>query len=189
MLLAAAIIVAAGRPEYSHGRQTLSELGAVGRPGAVWMNALGIVPAGFLVLVCSLALRAEFGRNWRSTAGTILLGAGGASLGGSGLTPWQGGLPPNFSIPGNVLHATLALAGFLLIALAPMFFGLEARRAGAAGWSRMSIAASLAILCLAFAPGSYPGATQRAALGVFYVWLVALSLRSQPANQVRAAQA
>ena len=86
------------------------------------MNWLGIVPAGFLIPICAPSLYRAFGRGRRSATGSILLGAGGACLGGSGLTPWQGGLPPDFSIPGNVLHLSLALTGFLLLALAPLFF-------------------------------------------------------------------
>jgi hypothetical protein len=52
-LTIATVVVAAGRPDYLHVRQTPSELGAVGRAGAVWMNRLGIVPAGALVLACA----------------------------------------------------------------------------------------------------------------------------------------
>ena len=178
VLATAAVVVGAGRPEYSHLRQTLSELGAVGRPGAVWMNRLGILPAGALVFACAPVFYRGFGPGWRSAAGAVLLGAGGACLGGSAMTPWQGGLPPDFSIPGNVLHATLAITGFLLIGLAPLFFGLQARlRTELEDWSIPSLAASVATLALAFVPpGKYPGALQRAALLVFYGWLSAVSI-------------
>jgi hypothetical protein len=47
ILFVASMAFAAGRPEYSHLRQTLSELGTRGRPGVIWINWLGIVPAGF----------------------------------------------------------------------------------------------------------------------------------------------
>jgi hypothetical protein len=166
-------MVALKRPEYSHLRQTLSELGAVGRPGAVWMDRLGILPAGVLVLTCAPSLCRRFGHGWRSATGAVLLGAGGACLGGSALTPWQGGLPPDFSIPGNVLHGTLAILGFLLIGTAPLFFGLHARhRSQLVRWSVRSLSASVVILALAFVPpGAYPGAFQRAALLLFYAWL------------------
>jgi hypothetical protein len=68
--------------------------------------------------------------------------------------------------------------GFLLIALAPLFFGLQARSAvGLSQWSRSSFGASALIFILAFAPpGAYPGALQRAALVVFYAWLCAVSI-------------
>ena len=178
VLTIATVMVALGRPEFSHLRQTLSELGTVGRPGAVWMNRLGILPAGALVLTCAPSLYRRFGQGWRSATGAVLLGVGGACLGGSALTPWQGGLPPDFSIPGNVLHAALAIAGFLLIGTAPLFFGLQARqRSQLARWSVPSLAASVVILALAFVPpGAYPGAFQRAALLVFYAWLSAVSI-------------
>jgi hypothetical protein len=77
-----------------------------------------------------------------------------------------------------VLHAILALAGFLFIGLAPLFFGLHARhRPRLTQWSHISIAASATILVLAFVPpGAYPGALQRAALIVFYAWLSTVSI-------------
>lgn len=178
VLAIATIVVAAGRPDYSHLRQTLSELGAVGRPGAVWMNRLGIFPAGVPVLICAASLYRRFGHGWRSATGAMLLGVGGACLAGSSLTPWQGGLPPDFSILGNVLHITLALTGFLAIGLAPFFFGLQARRSReVARWAVPSISASAVVVALAFVPpGAYPGAFQRAALLVFFIWLSAVSL-------------
>ena len=66
VLTIAMVMVALGRPQFSHLRQTLSELGAVGRPGAVWMNRLGILPAGALVLTCAPSLYRSFGHGWRS---------------------------------------------------------------------------------------------------------------------------
>src|SRR5215469_1038509 len=48
-----------------------------GRPGAIWMNWLGIVPAGFLIPVCAPSLYCAFGRGRRSATGSTLLGAGG----------------------------------------------------------------------------------------------------------------
>jgi hypothetical protein len=178
LLSVTSLAVAAGRPEYSHVSQTLSELGARGRAGALWMNWFGIVPAGFLIPVCAPGLYRAFGKGRNSTTGSILLGAGGACLGGSGLTPWQGGLPPDLSIPGNVAHLSLAVAGFLLIALAPLLFGLQARSTlPLSQWSRMSFAASVLTFVSAFAPSrAYPGALQRAALILFYTWLSAASI-------------
>jgi hypothetical protein len=59
-----------------------------------------------------------------------------------------------------------------------LFFGLQARRRSElARWSAASIAASVAILVLAFVPpGSYAGALQRTTLLVFYVWLATVSI-------------
>ena len=51
VLATTSILVASSRPEYSHVTQTVSELGTVGRRGAIYMNWLGVIPAGALVLL------------------------------------------------------------------------------------------------------------------------------------------
>jgi hypothetical membrane protein len=178
-LATATIVVAQQRPDYSHLTQPLSELGTVGRPAAVWMNRLGVVPAGLLVLLSAPAVRRAFGAGKWSTAGATALGVGGMCLAATGLSPWQGGLPPDFSIPGNVVHLVCALAGFLLIALAPIGFAVHARRVPALQRaSRLSLVAGLTTLTLAFwpLPGAYLGAFQRATLAVFFTWLALVCL-------------
>ena len=179
VLATATIAVAQQRLDYSHLTQTLSELGTVGRPAAAWMNRLGVVPAGLLVLLSAPAVRRVFGPGGWSTAGAIALGGGGMCLAATGLSPWQGGLPPDFSITGNVVHLVCALAGFLLIALAPIGFAVHAWRVPALRRAaRLSLAAGLTTLTLAFwsLPGAYLGAFQRATLAAFFVWLAAVCL-------------
>ena len=174
VLATTTMFVASARPEYSHLTQTLSELGTVGRRGAAAMNWLGVIPSGALVLVSAPGLYAAFGASRLSAAAAILLGAGGACLGATGLTPWQGGLPADLKIAGNVLHLSFALAGFALIGMAPLMFGLHARRVpGLRKWSTASLAAAAATFAFAFwpVPGSFVGAFQRAALIVFFTWL------------------
>src|SRR5215467_8490071 len=90
VLATAAILVAWPRPDYSHLRNTLSELGMAGAPAAAWMNYAGIVPAGLLVSVSALAVYRAFGAGTSSIAGGILLALGGAGLAASALSPWRG---------------------------------------------------------------------------------------------------
>lgn len=179
VLATVTIVVAQQRPDYSHLTHTLSELGTVGRPAAVWMNRLGVVPAGVLVLLSVPAVRRRFGAGAWATAGAIALGGGGVCLAATGLSPWQGGMPPDFSIPGNIVHLVCALAGFLLIALAPIGFAIHAWRVPAMRRaSRLALAAGLLTLTLAFwpLPGASLGAFQRATLATFFAWLAASCL-------------
>ena len=76
ILFVASMAVAAGRPEYSHLRQTFSELGTRGRPGAIWMNWLGIVPA---IVIGVAAVMFIFSRRAQSSAYTQAEGQPGAA--------------------------------------------------------------------------------------------------------------
>jgi len=174
VLVAVALGVASGRADYSQASQTLSELGAIGRPGAATMNWFGIIPAGVLITLSSPVVAAWFGRGTLSRIGGVMLGAGGLLLSASALTPWRGGLPRALRESANARHLVLAAAGFVLIGLAPLCFGLHGSRSSshrARSW--LSIVAGVLILALAAGQVEtrYQGAFQKGALAVFYAWL------------------
>jgi len=178
VLATAAIIIASHRPEYSHVRNTLSELGMVGAPDAAWMNAAGIIPAGILVTASALAIYRAFGTGSWSITGGILLALGGACLAASALSPWRGA-PMDFTPLTNKLHFIFAMAGFAAISLAPLFFSLHARgTASLRNWFLPSLAAAISVFVLGFWPiqGNYRGIFQRASLGIFYFWLSAICI-------------
>jgi len=173
VLAATTIVVAQQRPEYSHIRNTLSELGMVGAPNATWMNLAGIIPAGILVTLAAGAVHRAFGIGRFSKAGAVFLGFGGLSLAASALSPWRGA-PMDFTTLTNVLHAILAMVGFASISIAPLLLSLHARRSATIQeWCVPSLVAAAGIATLAFWPSEerYLGVFQRAALGVFYLWL------------------
>lgn len=58
LALATPLLGGALRPGYSHCAQYISELGEIGAPHAAWVNRLGFLPIGLLVLLfCALAAR------------------------------------------------------------------------------------------------------------------------------------
>jgi hypothetical membrane protein len=177
VLATAMFVIAAGRPDYSHLRQTISELGSVGRPGARWMNLAGVVPAGLLLLLSVPAVHSVFGPGRLSAAGAFSLALAGACLMGTGLSPWAGA-PGDFSAFSSKLHTVLAVLGFLALPLVPLLFGVHAGRVPALhAWHLPSLIAGGAILVLGFMPiPAYLGAFQRAALTSFFLWLTAVSL-------------
>src|SRR5215470_15365027 len=130
VLAAATTIIAWQRPDYSHLRNTLSELGMVGAPAAAWMNGAGIIPAGFLVTASALAIYRAFDAGSWSIAGGVVLGLGGTCLAASALSPWRGAAM-DFSVLTNKLHFIFAILGFASIAVAPLFFSLHARGSAA----------------------------------------------------------
>jgi len=181
LLATTTVIIAARRPEYSHLRQTISELGEVGKPGAVWMNVFGVVPAGALVALSAPSVRLAYGVGRLSTFAAILLAVAGLSLGASGLTPWQGGLPPDLTILGNRLHLMCAVLGFALLALAPACFALHASRVESRrSWAAPTLGAAVGVAITSFWPAAsgYVGALQRLALAFFYAWLMTVCLRT-----------
>lgn len=191
VLVTATLVVSAQRPEYSHLRNTISELGVAGARSATWMNVGGILPAGVLVIVSALAVYRTLGEGSLSTAASLVLGLGGACLAASALSPWHGPANMDLTILANRLHFIFAIAGFLSISIAPLLFGLRARLLPAVhGWLWPSLAASLGVFILGFWPrqGDHRGAFQRASLLMFYLWLSSLCLwmivhRLRPSGQ------
>jgi hypothetical protein len=178
LLTATTLVVAAGRPEYSHARQTLSELGAVGQEGAVWMNLAGIIPAGVLVAAASLPLFRSLGNGLLARAGAIVLAIAGLSLAGTAVVPLAGG-PGHGTPQQSVTHLALAIAGLFGLAMAPLLFALHAHRHRPVRvWFWPSLVAGLVtFLCaVSIAWTAEPGLYQRAAFAAFYVWLIAVSV-------------
>ena len=178
VLLTTVLLVAGQRPEYSHARQTISELGTAGRLNAVWMNWAGIIPAGVLLIVAAVPLSRAFGRSTLGmTAGSTLALAGAAFV-VAGAFPWVGG-PGDLLSSSSRIHLVAAVTGFIGLAVAPVLFGLQARRT-AARWFRPSLVAGTAVFLLAFWPaqGDAGGLFQRASLVTFYSWLIAASIRT-----------
>ena len=180
VLAIAAAFVAAQRPDYSHVKDAISELGAVGRPYATLMNLAGIIPAGLLTMLAAPAVHACFGTSRLSRAGEIVLAFAGVGFVGTALFAWTGA-PTDLSSTNNKFHLAFALSGFFFLALAPLLFGLHARR-NARDRTRalLSIATALAVFMLGFLlpRPPYLGIFQRGALTVFFVWLIAISLQS-----------
>jgi hypothetical membrane protein len=180
VLAVAAAFVAAQRPEYSHVRDALSELGAVGRPYARLMNATGIIPSGLLTIISAPAVYAHFGTGRLSRAAEIVLAVAGVGFIATAVFAWEGA-PTDLSSTNNKLHLAFALSGFLCLAVAPLLFGLQARRrAGQRTRMLFSLSTALGVFVLGFIlpRPPYMGLFQRGALLVFFVWLVAMCAAS-----------
>jgi hypothetical membrane protein len=180
VLAIATIAIAAGRPDYSHLRNTISELGAVGRPGAVLMRFAGNATAGALAALAAVPLSRSLGPGGFARAGAVALALAGAAIVGTAIFPWTGAAN-DLSSASSKLHLVFALAGFLLLALNPLLFGLQLRRTpDSRGLFMFSMACAALTFVFAFllAWPPYLGATQRAALVSFYLWLVVVSWRA-----------
>jgi len=177
VLAAATILVAAGRPDYSPVRDAISELAAVGRPGGALARWLGVIPAGLLTALAAPAAYGFFGPGGLARWGAATQALAGLAFVGTGLSPWVGAAT-DLTPAQNQLHLTLALAGFALLGLAPLLFGLHRRAPAGRWWSWGSLAAAAAVFAFGFGLARPPdlGLFQRAALAIFYIWLVAVCL-------------
>jgi len=177
LLASVTLLVAAGRPDYSPVRDAISELAAVGRPGGVIARWLGVVPAGVLTALAAPAAYGVFGPGGLSRWGAAAQALAGLAFVGTGLAPWVGGAT-DLAPAQNQLHLMLALAGFALLGLAPLLFGLHRRAPVGHGWSWGSLAASAAVFAFGFGLARPPdlGLFQRAALASFYIWLIGVCL-------------
>ena len=174
VLASIAAIVSSHRPDYSHLRNTLSDLGAVGAPNAVLMDWGGVIPAGLLTAFSAIALQRALGAGAWSVASIAMLVLGGAGLAATAMSPWRGD-PSDLTLLPNRLHLVFALTGFLCIALAPLFFAFAARATPLLRvWFLPSLGAGIGVLAMAFWPlqGDYRGFFQRAALAIFFLWLL-----------------
>jgi hypothetical membrane protein len=169
-------VVAAHRPDYSHIKSALSELGAVGRPHATFMNLAGIIPAGVLTALSGPAIYSVFGKSRLSRAGEIALILAGIGFIGTALFAWRGS-PNDLSVTNNKLHLTFALSGFFCLALAPLLFGLQARKNSRERfWFSILVSALIFVFGFVLPRPPYLGLFQRGALTVFFVWLIAASV-------------
>ncbi len=73
------------QPGYDHLAQAISELGAVGAPNAIIMNAVGFVPSGLLIVAFALGLHRGIRGEKRSKMGPALLALVGAGIAGAGI--------------------------------------------------------------------------------------------------------
>src|SRR4051812_9028595 len=87
LFVAAVLMFGALRPSYSHAKNTISELGALGTPNAAPWNVIGFIVPGLLLAVAGGAIAVSVGSN-RSRTHTIarwLLVVSGLAIAGQGI--------------------------------------------------------------------------------------------------------
>lgn len=181
VLYAAAVaIFAALRDGYSHLSGTLTELGAVGTPNAVFFNATGVV-LGVLLLAFAVGLHRGIGEGG-SRIGPALLALGGVSIAGASVFPANLEDPEAFT---GLMHSIAALIGVGLI-VAPLF--LFRRLRGVDAWRDLAsyslwtgVVAVLVVvvfqLLLLGEESPFLGAVQRLSDGILLLWVGVLAVR------------
>ena len=189
-LMMVAFLIVAGllTPGYSHVADTVSQLGADGRPHPEVMNA-GFIAYGLLINGFAYGLYRQLGRGKGAKAIWVSLGISGAGLLLAGIfhvDPKMLGAPPADSpvtLEGG-LHAGFAQVAFLAFAVAIMIFAWTVSLDPAwRGFTGMSLAvvflySVVAVMFWSDVAVSIEGALQRSFFGIAVVWVEAVSLRS-----------
>ncbi len=174
------VILAALRPGYSHLSGTISGLGAVGAPNAVFVTA-DFVVLGALLVAFAVGLHRGIGEGRGSRVGPALL-----AVGGVGFVLW--GFPADFEDPQSFTALVHGIGGFIAFALivAPFFVSRRLRRVDA--WRDLSsyslvtgvVAVPVfvvSLILIGVEDSSIIGAVQRLFFGVLLLWVVILAVR------------
>lgn len=178
------IVAAALRPDYSHVRNFISELGADGTPYAALMNYAGFVPAGLMLAAFGLALSATLPRDPFRITASLLVTLFGAGMAADGILSCDPGCPQTGSSLENLIHIRIAPASLLCAIIGTGIVGIRFRHLPA--WrslSRYSLVTSAVALCFLVALATsldsrlLTGLWQRLLLVTLFAWCVVVGLR------------
>jgi hypothetical membrane protein len=180
VLLIAVIVAGSLHADYSQIHQPISALGAEGAPYSAVLNYGGLIPAGALTFLFSLAIwrHVEGGRWIYASAVLIALTGVGRFL--AGVFPCDPGCLTFVSVSARV-HAAAGVMALTTGAVAPllMTFGLRSRHARY--WFLLSLICGIGALgsltvALSQLWPQYLGLLQRLAVAFTYMWVLLLSI-------------
>ena len=178
------IVSAALRPDYSHARNLISELGADGTSHAALMNYAGFVPAGLMLVAFGIALAATLPRDPFRIIASILVTFFGAGTTAAGIISCDLGCPQTGGSVDNLIHIRIARVALLCAIIGAGIVGIRLRHLPA--WrslSRYSLVTSAVALCFMVALATslesrlLTGLWQRLLLVTLFSWCVVVSLR------------
>ena len=180
-----AIISAGLRPDYSHIRNFISELGATGTSYAALMNYAGFVPAGAMLTAFGVALATSLPRDPFSGVTSMLVALFGAGVAVSGIFSCDAGCPRAGGSLENLIHNRIAPAAFLCAIVGTGVGGLRFRRFPE--WRNLSryslLTSAVALGFLVALAGSFEsrlltGLWQRLLLATLFSWCAIVGLRA-----------
>jgi len=173
---------AAGRSDYSHMRNFISELGANGAANTALMNYAGFLLGGILIATFGIALFYILPSDRITKFASILVALFGLGIAVSGIISCDFGCPQGSGTLENLLHNSIAPAAFLCQIIAAICFGIRWRRDHTLRkLSTYSIASGIAALALlatlvsSLESRELTGLWQRLLLFVLFQWCVVVS--------------
>jgi len=182
VVLAIAVIIAGAlHPGYSHIYQPISLLGAPGSPFRAILNYGGLIPAGILTVIFSLAM-------FRHLKGSAMFSISSALVTVVGVGRMVAGFFPcdpdytNLTSLSARIHFAAAMVSLLAGAIAPlvMALGLRSRQPRRHFWVSLGLGTG-ALLMLAISPVAarmqWIGISQRLLLFFTYAWIIAVAIK------------
>lgn len=111
-------------PNYSHMGQYISELGAQGAPFALFMNWLGIIPFGGLIMMFAIYfynVEDSFWIKWFVGGGLFLCGLGFLA---AGYYPCDNGCSFDNMSKSQIIHNFSAMIAFMIAILVSIIYGI-----------------------------------------------------------------
>jgi hypothetical protein len=180
VFVAAVVLTAAGRPEYRHATQAISELGEIGASQAALMNYGGFLLYGLLIIGLAVGLHSGIRHGHGDWLGPMLLGVYGLAYIGVAFAPCNPGCTGQVPTPNEQAHFLLSRVIILISVAAPLV--LFPRLTKDAAWVHLSIPV-LALPLIGYlvfllpVPGLQSGWQQRIFFGCTLSWIMILALQ------------
>lgn len=185
-LLLAVLLSGFLHPGYSHISQAISELGAKGVSYKDILNYAGLIPAGLLTIIFSVAMFKHFIGKPALFISSCLVALMGIGRLFAGIFPCDPGCIPIVSISGR-LHMVCGFASLFAGSIAPLIFGLGLKRLDSESLFYWSLILGLSTVIMFFLLISqlampYFGGIQRILLILTYSWIILISIRMNTFN-------
>jgi uncharacterized protein DUF998 len=179
VFLGAVVVTAAGRPEYHHATQMISELGETGARNATLMNYGGFLVYGVLIVGLAVGLHQGIRRGPGDWLGPLLLLLYGLAYMGVAFAPCNPGCTGETPTTSEQVH--FLLSRFIVLTAVATPLVLYTRLAKDPAWRSLSpllvILPTVAyLLFLLPVPGLTAGWQQRAFFGFTLAWILVLAL-------------
>ncbi len=169
--LAVYLVMSAARPEYSHTKDAISELGSLDAPNLWAWNILGYILPGLLIALFGAGLKREFSAVGRgATIASIAVIAAGLFMALSGAFPAN---MADFKSTTTQIHTIGSFGCYFAFLVAGFWFPSCFRKSVSWHWvARPSLALVLGSIATGFLRfGGMSGVGQRLTFAFFFLWI------------------
>ncbi|UCG82921.1 MAG: DUF998 domain-containing protein [Dehalococcoidia bacterium] len=175
-------------PDYSHVKQSMSELGSVGAPHALVMNTAGLQLLGILLTAFALGLHRGLGSGRSARIGCSLVAISGIAIFMTGVFQCDAHCIDTTKI--GITHSIFATISALAMMLSP--FALLPALGNDSRWRRYVLFSLMIGIMVAILSGLYgldvfeqwKGVMQRLSLGVALLWIEVMAIKLLRLSQV-----